>query len=67
MSPEEYERLRLRKKVGKTTTLENLRAEKFYWQQFFSTGKLDEDVLPNFLYGNNPFRKFLALIDVQNH
>ena len=67
LSPEEYERLRLRKKVGKTTTQENLRAEKFYWQQFFSTGKLDEDVLPNFLYGNNPFRNFLSLIDVQNH
>ena len=67
MAPEEYERLRLRKKIGKTTTQENLQAEKFYWQQFFSTGKLDEDVLPNFLYGNNPFRKFLSLVDVQNH
>ncbi len=36
-------------------------------KSFFSTGKLDEDVLPNFLYGNNPFRNFLASVDVQNH
>ena len=24
-------------------------------------------MLPNFLYGTNPFRNFLALVDVQNH
>ena len=59
LSPEEYERLGLRKKVGKTTTQENLQFEKFYWQQFFSTSKLDEDVLRNFLYEKNLFWNFL--------
>ena len=67
MSPEEHERLKLRKKVGKTTTQENLQVDKFHWQQFFSTSKLDEDVLRNFLYEKNLFWNFLSLIDVQNH
>ena len=45
----------------------SFQVEKCYWQQFFSTGRPDEDVLPNFLYGDNPFRNLLALIDVENH
>jgi hypothetical protein len=67
LDPNEYERLRLRKKTGKTTTQENLQVEKFFWQQRFSTNKLDPDILKNFIYGNDPFRNFLALVDVRNH
>ena len=37
LSHEEYEEISKRKKMGKTTTEENLQAEKHYWQNFFLT------------------------------
>ena len=67
LEPEEYDELRRKKKLGKTTTKENAEVEKCFWQQRFSTSKLDPDILKNFLYGNDPFRNFLALVDVRNH
>ncbi|MFM7978827.1 MAG: hypothetical protein ACKPKO_05880, partial [Candidatus Fonsibacter sp.] len=48
---EEYEEISHRKKIGKTTTDENLQCDKHYWQNFFLTNKLGESVLKNFLYG----------------
>jgi hypothetical protein len=67
LEPEEYDELRRKKKLGKTTTKENAEVEKFFWQQRFSTNELNGDILKNFIYGNDPFRNFLALVDVQNH
>ncbi|MFM7987701.1 MAG: hypothetical protein ACKPKO_51145, partial [Candidatus Fonsibacter sp.] len=56
-----------RKKIGKTTTDENLQCDKHYWQNFFLTNELDESVLKNFLYGTNPLQNYLGLIDERNH
>ena len=67
LEPAEYDELRRKKKLGKTTTQENAEVEKFFWQQRFSTNKLDGSILKNFLYGNDPFKNFLALVDVRNH
>ena len=53
--------------MGKTTTDENLQAEKRYWQKFFLTKELDEKALKNFLYGTNPFNNYIDLIDTRNH
>jgi hypothetical protein len=35
ISSEEYEELSLKKKAGKTTTEENYKVEKHFWQRFF--------------------------------
>ena len=67
LTNEEYEEISKRKKMGKTTTEENLQAEKHYWQNFFLTKELDEAVLNNFIYGTNPFYNYLGLIDAKNH
>ena len=67
LSNEEYEELSLKKKMGKTTTEENLQVEKRFWQQFFSTSELKEDILLNFVYGENPFRNSLSLIDLEDN
>jgi hypothetical protein len=64
---EEFEELRLKKRAGKTTTQENLQVDKWYWQDFFETTELKEEILQNFVYDQNPFKNFLALIDVANH
>ena len=64
---EEFEELSLKKRAGKTTTQENLQVDKWYWQDFFETTELKEEILQNFVYDQNPFKNFLALIDVANH
>ena len=64
---EEYEELSLKKKMGKTTTQENLQVEKRFWQNYFLTSDLKEEILQNFVYDQNPFNNFLALIDLKNH
>ena len=53
--------------MGKTTTEENLQVEKRFWQNFFSTSELKEEILQNFIYDQNPFKNFLSLIDLENY
>jgi stalled ribosome alternative rescue factor ArfA len=53
--------------MGKTTTDENLQAEKHYWQRFFLTKELEEKSLKSFLYGTNPLNNYVGLIDSRNH
>ncbi len=53
--------------MGKTTTDENLQAEKHYWHKFFLTKELDEKALKNFLYGTNLLNNYIGLIDTGNH
>jgi hypothetical protein len=50
----------LKKKMGKTTTEENLQCEKRYWQKELLTSDLKEEILQNFIHGQNPLRNFLA-------
>ena len=64
---QEFEELSLKKRAGKTTAQENLQVDKWYWQDFFETTELKEEILQNFVYDQNPFKNFLALIDVANH
>ena len=45
LTQEEDDEISHRKKMGKTTTDENLQADKHYWQNFFLTNELDESVL----------------------
>ncbi|MFM7989759.1 MAG: hypothetical protein ACKPKO_61645, partial [Candidatus Fonsibacter sp.] len=45
LTKEEYEEISQRKKIGKTTTDENLQCDKHYWQNFFLTNTLDDKVL----------------------
>ncbi|MFM7987818.1 MAG: hypothetical protein ACKPKO_51750, partial [Candidatus Fonsibacter sp.] len=58
LTQEEYDKISQRKKMGHTTTDENLQADKHYWQNFFVTNELDEVVLNNFLYGTNPLQNY---------
>ena len=67
LTNEEYEELSLKKKMGKTTTEENLQCEKKYWQRELLTDELNEDILLNWIYGQNPLRNFLSLVDLENH
>ncbi|MFM7985780.1 MAG: hypothetical protein ACKPKO_41345, partial [Candidatus Fonsibacter sp.] len=65
LTHEEYEEISHRKKIGKTSTDENLQCDKHYWQNFFLTNTLDESVLNNFLYGTNPLQNYVGLIDAK--
>ena len=67
LTNEEYEELSLKKKMGKTITEENLQCEKKYWQRELLTDELNEDILLNWIYGQNPLRNFLSLVDLENH
>jgi len=67
LSEEEYDEISQRKRIGKTTTDENLQCDKHYWQNFFLTNELNELVLKNFLYGINPLQNYVELIDTRNH
>ena len=67
LTQEEYEEISERKRIGKTTTEENLQAEKHYWQRFFLTKELEEKSLKSFLYGTNPLNNYVSLIDNRNH
>ncbi|MFM7983125.1 MAG: hypothetical protein ACKPKO_27775, partial [Candidatus Fonsibacter sp.] len=66
LAQDEYDEISQRKKMGKTTTDENLQADKRYWQNLFLTNELDEAVLKNFLYGTNPLH-VVGIIDNRNH
>ena len=67
LTAEEYEEIAARKKAGKTTTQENFRAEKHFWQRFFLTTELDEKILKEFMFDCNPLYNFLSLVDLRNH
>ncbi|MFM7988349.1 MAG: hypothetical protein ACKPKO_54460, partial [Candidatus Fonsibacter sp.] len=67
LAQKEYDDTSQRQKMGKTTTDENLQADKHYWQNFFLTNKLDEAVLNNFFYGTNTLHNYVGLIDVRSH
>ena len=67
LAHDEYEEISKRKKMGKSTTEENLQAEKHYWQTFFLTNDLDGKARNNFIYGTNPSYNYLGLIDTRNH
>jgi hypothetical protein len=54
LSETEFEELSQNKKAGKTTTAENFKVEKQYWQNFFLTNDLDEGLLKNFMFDENP-------------
>ena len=53
--------------MGKTTTEENLQWEKKFWKRELLTDELNEDILLNWIYGQNPLRNFLSLVDLENH
>jgi hypothetical protein len=53
--------------MGKSTTEDNLQAEKHYRQNFFLTKELYDAVLNNFLYDTNLFYNYLSRIDTKNH
>ena len=67
LTQDEYEGISERKRMGKTTTDENLQAEKHSWQKFFLTKELEEKSLKSFLYGTNPLNNYVSLIDTRNH
>ena len=53
--------------MGKTTTEENLQWEKKFWKRELLTDELKEEILLNNIYGQNPLRNFLSLVDLGNH
>ena len=63
----EFEELSELKKQGKTTTEENFRVDKHYWQGYLLTKELDPKLLKEFMYNNNPLNNFLSLVDIRNH
>ncbi|MFM7978574.1 MAG: hypothetical protein ACKPKO_04595, partial [Candidatus Fonsibacter sp.] len=67
LTQEEYDEISKRKKMAKTTTDDNLQADKHYWQNYFLTNELDEAVLNNFFFGTNLLQNYVGLIDVRNH
>ncbi len=67
LTHEQYEELSKKKKQGKTTTEENFMCERFFWEKYLLQKELDEELLKNFMYGENPLENFVALIDARNH
>ena len=47
---DEFEELSAKKKQGKTTTEQNFKVEKHFWQRFLATKDLDEAVLKAFMF-----------------
>jgi len=66
INQQEYEELEGRKKHGKTTTEENYKHEKHFWQRFLVMPQLDEGVLKDFMFNRNLFGNFLSLVDLKN-
>jgi hypothetical protein len=64
---DEYEDLSAKKKHGKTTTEENYKCERHFWQSFLDTKELDEDVVKAHMFQPGLFRNFLSLIDMRNY
>jgi hypothetical protein len=64
---DEYDELSVRKKQGKTTTEENFKVEKRFWQRYLVQEELESDLLKHFMFDNNPLDHFIALVDINNH
>ena len=64
---DEFEELSAKKKQGKTTTEQNFKVEKHFWQRFLATKELDEAVLKAFMFEPAMFKNFLSLIDLKNY
>ena len=56
-----------RKKMGRTTTDENLQFTKCFWKRFLVQDKLDPELLTEFMFDNNPLDNFVSLVDIRNH
>lgn len=63
---EEFDRLDLLKKMGKTTTEENFMVEKHCQQRQLETEILDEKQLKHFIHNRDALDYLLALIDLEN-
>jgi hypothetical protein len=64
---DEYQEIAARKKQGKTTTEENFKADRFFWQRYLVQKEPDPDLLLEFIYDDNPLDHFVGLIDIKNH
>ena len=67
ITTEEYNELSRRKKQGKTTTEENSKVDKRFWQRYLVQEELEPDLLKRFMFDNNPLDHFIALVDINNH
>jgi hypothetical protein len=67
INSDEFEELSAKKKQGKTTTEQNFKVEKHFWQRFLATKELDEAVLKAFMFEPAMFKNFLSLIDLKNY
>ena len=65
----EYQEIDARKKQGKTTTEENFKAERCFWERYLvqKGPELDDKLLVEFMYEANPLDHFLGLVDLRNH
>lgn len=65
----EYDEISARKKQGKTTTEENFKAERCFWERYLVQRgpELDPKLLVEFMYDSNPLNYFLGLVDIRNH
>ena len=64
---EQYEELTAAKKRGETSTEDNFKVERHFWQRFFATDELDEDVLKEHMFNPQLLSNFLSLVDIKNH
>jgi hypothetical protein len=67
ITSDEFEELSAKKKQGKTTTDQNTKVDKHFWQRFLATKELDEAVLKAFMFEPALLRNFLSLIDIKNY
>jgi hypothetical protein len=64
---EEYRGMETRKKMGRTTTDENLSLTKCFWKRYLVQDELDPELLTEFMFDNNPLDNFVSLVDIRNH
>jgi hypothetical protein len=67
ITPTEYEELVTQKKPGQTTTEDNFKVDRHFWQQYLVQDEPDPKLLVEFMYGSNPLNHFLSLIAIRNN
>ena len=61
----EYEQIDKRKKKGQTTTEENNQCQRHYYKKLLALDELKPEDLKAFVYGNDPLKNFLGLVDIE--
>ena len=67
ITPSEYAEFVTQKKMVQTTTEENFKVDRHFWQQYLVQDEAYPRLLVEFMCGNNPLNHFLSMLGIRNH